>query len=124
MSQSPQPELARRPDRRSGSGLLPAAQHGQRRRSLTLPAASPPPSRPRGSTGPSRSARPIAPWLLEHVRKGMGSMQLADSIRDLRLILDDTGAMNRDQAIEAILDQMSADGFLPSRTGVGAPARG
>src|SRR5271166_2914444 len=40
-------------------------------------------------------------------------MRLAESIQSV-LILDDTGATNRDQAIEAILDQMSADGLFPS----------
>jgi mannitol/fructose-specific phosphotransferase system IIA component (Ntr-type) len=41
-------------------------------------------------------------------------MRLADSIQSV-LILDDTGATNRDQAIEAILGQMSAAGlFSPS----------
>ena len=39
-------------------------------------------------------------------------MRLAESIQSV-LILDDTGA-NRDQAIDAILDQMSADGLFPS----------
>ena len=40
-------------------------------------------------------------------------MRLAESFQSV-LILDDTGATNRDQAIEAILDQMSADGLFPS----------
>ena len=40
-------------------------------------------------------------------------MRLADSIQSV-LILDDTSATNRDQAIEAILDQMSADGLFPA----------
>jgi len=40
-------------------------------------------------------------------------MRLADSIQSV-LILDDTGATNRDQAIEAILEQMSAAGLFPS----------
>jgi nitrogen PTS system EIIA component len=40
-------------------------------------------------------------------------MRLADSIQSV-LILDDTGATNRDQAIEAILDQMSAEGLFPT----------
>jgi len=40
-------------------------------------------------------------------------MQLADSIQSV-LLLDDTGATNRDQAIEAILDQMSAEKLFPS----------
>ena len=40
-------------------------------------------------------------------------MRLADSIQSV-LILDDTGATNRDQAIKAILDQMSADGLFAS----------
>jgi len=40
-------------------------------------------------------------------------MRLSDSIQSV-LILDGTGATNRDQAIEAILDQMSADGLFPS----------
>ncbi len=39
-------------------------------------------------------------------------MRLAESIQCV-LILDDTGATNRDQAIEAILDQMSAAGLFP-----------
>ncbi len=40
-------------------------------------------------------------------------MRLADSIHCV-LILDDSGATNRDQAIEAILDQMSSAGLVPS----------
>jgi len=40
-------------------------------------------------------------------------MRLADSIQSV-LILDDTGATNRDQAIEAILLQVSADGLFPA----------
>ncbi len=40
-------------------------------------------------------------------------MRLAESFQSV-LILDDTGATNRDEAIEAILDQMSADGLFPS----------
>lgn len=40
-------------------------------------------------------------------------MRLAESIQSV-LILDDTCATNRDQAIEAILRQMSADGLFPS----------
>jgi mannitol/fructose-specific phosphotransferase system IIA component (Ntr-type) len=40
-------------------------------------------------------------------------MRLADSIQCV-LILDDSGATNRDQAIEAILGQMSAAGLFPS----------
>jgi mannitol/fructose-specific phosphotransferase system IIA component (Ntr-type) len=40
-------------------------------------------------------------------------MQLADSIQSV-LILDETGATNRDQAIEAMLLQMSTDGLFPA----------
>jgi mannitol/fructose-specific phosphotransferase system IIA component (Ntr-type) len=40
-------------------------------------------------------------------------MRLADSIQSV-LILDNSGATNRDKAIEAILHQMSADGLFPS----------
>src|SRR5208337_669364 len=40
-------------------------------------------------------------------------MRLAESIQSV-LILDDTGATNRDQAIAAIVDQMSANGLVPS----------
>ncbi len=42
-----------------------------------------------------------------------GSMRLADSIQSV-LILDNTGATTRDQAFTAILDQVSADGLIPS----------
>ena len=40
-------------------------------------------------------------------------MRLADSIQSV-LILDDTSVTNRDQAFEAILHQMSANGLFPS----------
>jgi len=40
-------------------------------------------------------------------------MRLSDSIQSV-LILDDIGAENRDQAIEAILSQMSAEGLFPA----------
>ncbi len=41
------------------------------------------------------------------------SMRLAESIQSV-LILDDTGATDRDEAIGALLHQISNDGFLPS----------
>ncbi len=43
-------------------------------------------------------------------------MLLAESIQSV-LILDDTRATNRDQAIEAILNQLSAAGLFPSSLG-------